>query len=347
MTMKQKSGSVWHGVVLSLGLLHCSSTDATPWEPTVTAGGGGSAGAPSGQTAGAPSSGGTVAAAGTGTVAGNAGAGAGAGTGGTGNGAGGVSGAGAGGASAGQAGSAVGGAAGATGSSCNNPDWKFCDDFEKYPLGTVPNGVFYPYKANNKPAVGPAIATTTERKVSGSQSVKFHVDNTGRAFIDTDAPFPMPNDKFYGRMMIYLAQAPQGAVHWDIVSAYGAGGPEDGGSGNYRWGGMFGHTMANHHPGDEPGNVNNQHPKANQWLCYEWMFDGPKRVLEVWIDDYDRTAADYGKLNQPTWNAPSPWTTLQVGWAHYQNEQKGGEVWIDDLVVDDQRIGCPDKASVP
>lgn len=341
---KHKSGAAWQGAVLSLGLLHCSSTDATPSAPPIESASGSAAGTPSAGAAATPSVGGMVSAAGNGLLqAGTSGAATG-----------GAGGAALGGASAGQ--TAVGGAAGVGGvasmagasSTTCTPDWKFCDDFEKYPLGSVPNGAFYPYANNNKSVNGPAIATTTERKVSGSQSVKFHVDNTGRAFIETDAPFPMPNDKFYGRMMIYLAQAPQGAVHWDIVSAYGKGGPEDSGSGNYRWGGMFGHTMANHHPGDQPLNVSNQHPKANQWLCYEWMFDGPNRILEVWIDDYDKTAADHGKLNAPaSWNAPSPWTTLQVGWAHYQAEQKGGEAWIDDLVVDDQRIGCPAKLAVP
>ncbi len=345
----------------------------------------GSGGAPAAASGGAPGTGGSVGTGGAGTGgaatggaatggaatggaatggAGTGGAGTGgAGTGGAGTGGAGTGGAGTGGAgtgglgmggtaaaggNAGQAGArgGTGGVGGSVPAACNNPNWKFCEDFEKYSVGTVPNGVFRPYAPN----YNATIATTTDRKVSGTKSVKFHVSTTGRAFIDTDAPFPMPNNAFYGRMMIFLAQVPPGAVHWDIVSAYGRGGAEASGTGNYRWGGMFGHTMANHHPGDQALNVTTQRPQPGKWLCYEWMFDGPARRLEVWIDDYDKTGAGttHGLLNAPTsWNAPNPFLTLQVGWAHYQTQQVGGDAWIDDLVVDEARIGCPDRASVP
>lgn len=251
-------------------------------------------------------------------------------------------------------GASADGAGGApvTSSACDNPSFLFCDDFESYTQGESPDGAWYEYSDQYG---APIIETSAQRAFSGSQSVNFRVSASGgRAFLNTDAPFPVPDDVFYGRMMIFLESVP-GSAHWDIISAYGG---DDVCGGNYRWGGQFGHTLANYHPGDCYQHFNSLVPVEGKWLCYEWKFDGPAKEMHAWIDDFEMNDSNHAVLtghgqgcanagncpanNYPgeEWVAPE-WSHLSIGWAHYQSEGEAPSTWIDDVVIDETRVGCP------
>lgn len=267
--------------------------------------------------------------------------------------------------SGGEVVSSVGGAAGtggapitgsggsmASSATCDNPAWTFCDDFESYSVGDAPDGGWY--EASDLYG-NPVIATSGERSFSGASSVNFRVNSGGgRAFLNTDVPFPAAGDVFYGRMMIFMESVPASA-HWDIISAYGDGGVCEG---NYRWGGQSGHTLANYHPGDCYQHFGNLVPEEGKWLCYEWKFDAPLSEMHVWIDDFEMNDTNHAVLSGSgqgcanagscppnphpgqQWVAPE-WAHLSIGWAHYQSEEQAPNTWIDDVVIDDERIGCP------
>jgi hypothetical protein len=46
-----------------------------------------------------------------------------------------------------------------------------------------------------------------------------------------------------------------------------------------------------------------------------------------------------GDLGKP-WTAPV-FSNLTIGWQQYQASSGPLELWLDDLVVDKTRIGCP------
>jgi hypothetical protein len=230
---------------------------------------------------------------------------------------------------------------------CSNSSWMFCEDFESYTTGTVPSGTNWTIYGNsdnrtNYDASGEwSIETSIVRATSGEKSAHFHVDSQGRAFINTTKPFPLK--AFYGRMMMYMDKLP-GTAHFDFVSAYGGNNENNG---NYVWGGQFGHIIANYHPGDCPRHYNNLIPKTKVWQCVEWKFDGNINEMELWIDDINQTGANHAVITNGqngngcgNWAAPSMFDTMSIGWAHYQQQDVGNDTWIDDLVIDDQRIGC-------
>ena len=41
------------------------------------------------------------------------------------------------------------------------------------------------------------------------------------------------------------------------------------------------------------------------------------------------------------WLAPPAFTTLHLGWERYQQPTNAQNLWVDDVVVSTERVGCP------
>lgn len=225
-----------------------------------------------------------------------------------------------------------------------------CEDFEAYPAGQGPAG---PWAVDTSQA---AVVVDETRAVSGSRSVRFTTeDGDGsyrRAFMSvTGAPvFPIDGNVMYGRMMIWLTAAPEGSVHWTNIQ--GEGDVEGMGfRGLSRYGGQHdGRLMANY----ETSGISTdcwQHSDTTipvgQWACFEWRFNGPNDEMSFWLDGApldDLTVIGMGEgcIGNDAgghWYSPI-YDTLRLGWEHYQ-ATSGKELWIDDVAVDVERIGCP------
>src|SRR6185369_11403053 len=113
--------------------------------------------------------------------------------------------------------SAGGGSQAGSGSADPCAGTLICDDFEKY---TGKPGTPWTVSTNNG-----AVAIDTTKFRSGKQSVKFSTtgaNNYQRAFIGLEgAPFPVANNAFYGRLMIYATSAANDGVHWTMIQAEG------------------------------------------------------------------------------------------------------------------------------
>ncbi len=97
----------------------------------------------------------------------------------------------------------------------------FCDDFEGY--ADTP-GTPWTVKKNAQGTV--AIDGAQHR--SGSKAVKFTTSGAAayqQAFISIDKPFPVANNAFYGRMMIYATKAANDGVHWTMIQGEGPAPP--------------------------------------------------------------------------------------------------------------------------
>jgi len=323
-------------------LAGCS--DSTP-----PATGGWSAGASS--VAGNSASAGS-AAAGASATAGNPGtSGSGGGTP-TGAGSGGVpaGGAGSGGVPAGGGGSPVAGAAGNTDSCAGT---LVCDDFESY---TGMPGA--PWKVNTNQGT---VAIDTARHQSGKQSVKFSTSGANtyqRAFIGIEgAPFPLADNAFYGRMMIYATGAANDGVHWTMIQAEGPVAAQGITNATVRYGGQqMKSLMANY---DSTGKKSDcwQHSATKMpegvWACMQWYFDGKTNTQKFWlngaaIDDLTTTGEGQGCIAHETndmWYFPQGFSKAYVGWESYQKDD-AREIWIDDVALSTRPIACPALAVI-
>jgi hypothetical protein len=322
--------------VCSIGWLGCNG-DATSG-PGMNAGGSSagstSAGSGSAGSAGYESSGGSLGASGSGSFAG----GSGTGTGGVLGGAGGTTSAGSGGAS-GQSGASTGGAGSCAGA-------LFCDDFESY---TTAPGAPWTVKKN---AQGNVLIDGAQHK-SGTHAVKFTTNGAmayQQAYIGLDKVFPVANNAFYGRMMIYTTKAPNDGVHWTMIQGEG---PATMGitRADVRYGGQHQQSlMANY---DSAGKASDcwQHSQTKmpegKWACMEWYFEGASNTQKFWldgkaVDDLTVTGQGQGCISHDTgdeWIFPT-FEHLYLGWESYQADDPR-EVWIDDVAIGTAKLGCP------
>jgi hypothetical protein len=265
-----------------------------------------------------------------------------------------------GGAGGSNAGAGPGGGGGTSADPCARA--VFCDDFDDDELSSPPPSPWAVQRGGSATAVVDGM-----HRVSGAQSVKFSVPTgPGRTFIAlANAPvFPVMNNAFFGRVMVWLDAAPTSAVHWTIVEASGLV-PSQTYHAAYRLGGqhpiMDGSTftgsqlMANYETPDSYGgngpssdcwrHANRIVLPTSRWSCVEWSYDGADDAMTMWLDGTEvlsvRGTGD-GCVSQ---NASYPWTapafdTLRLGWESYQTDG-ARTLWLDDVAISTERIGCP------
>jgi hypothetical protein len=225
-----------------------------------------------------------------------------------------------------------------------------CDDFESYGAGSAPGG---PWSVSEN--MGTVVVDET-RAVSGSRSVRFTTDGGGgtyrRAYMVVDgAPvFPAAGEVLWGRMMVWLDAVPEGSVHWTNIEAEG----DVTGMGFrslYRYGGQHdGRLMANYETrsvGSDCWQHSSTVMPVRTWACIEWRYDHASDQMEFWLDgtqldDLTVMGSGSGCIAHDTgdnWYAPV-FDTIRLGWEHYQATTPK-ELYIDDVALDDERIGCP------
>lgn len=86
---------------------------------------------------------------------------------------------------------------------------------------------------------------------------------------------------------------------------------------------------------------------VGRWACAEWFFDGPNAQMRFWLDGTELTdmgidQTGEGCVAQPadyTWVAPT-FSNIHVGWESYQADDERS-IWIDDVVIGSAKVGCP------
>jgi hypothetical protein len=232
-----------------------------------------------------------------------------------------------------------------------------CEDFEGYATGGTP-------KPNWRLSVtaGSRANIDETHAFSGAKSMHFfHPEGAvyREGYIRKEgAPLlPVAGNNLFGRMMVWLAAIP-GHVHWSNVQAKGRI-PVVGQEAQYNFGGSI-QYMANYARLSSSGLLDDCYTSSKsqipvkRWVCMEWQFDGSRDELRFWIDGQplaDATVIKSGtgcvkrtSVDNGLWRAPI-FTTLSLGWEHfiYSPTDKVGstDLWLDDVVVDGTRIGCP------
>lgn len=258
----------------------------------------------------------------------------------------------AGGAGASQAG---GGGAGAAAAAICPEGALFCDDFEN----AAPGAVAAPWRASTNQAT---VNVDQAQAFSGTNAVHVNAPQAGtyhRGYFALDQGssagiFPAVAQEMYGRAMMYLAELPNADAHWTFIQGEG---PSADGTHNalYRFGGQHengAQLMANY----ETTNISTdcwQHsatfmPTA-AWTCVEWRFSVATNEMQFWLNgnelsDIHVTGSGQGCVGQALngqWVAPPAFETLYLGWEHYQQTANPIDLWVDAVVVDTERVGCP------
>jgi len=331
-----------------------------PSEPVTAAGnaGTGQAGTTAAGSGGSAGSGGD-----SGGAGGSAGSGAGkGGSGGSGGSSGGNAGSNSGGGGAGGASGGAGGTGGDAGASDGGtgdggadpgffgdsrctPDLLLCEDFEAASLDTTRWQI-------QSSGANPVIDDT--RAARGMRSVHFATDDNGLSLIHTTEPFPVANNRYYGRLFVWFDSMPTAPewAHWTIAAS-----ETDADDTEIRVGGQYDNTInrfgvgTDHGPTGDWTNLDEDPGDpvpVRTWVCVEWLHDGAADVTDFWWDGVARpslhtTATDHGGSSSAEYLMPDI-DSMFVGWWLYQagTVPDHFDVWIDEVAIDDERIGCVD-----
>jgi hypothetical protein len=154
----------------------------------------------------------------------------------------------------------------------------------------------------------------------------------------------------FARAMVYMPAA-AGGLHTTIIQGSGPPAGATTGTAYYK----FGHTFADKFMVNYAGGFGtcndcnvvstSTHP-PDQWVCIEWQWDTANSTQRYWLNSVELTDA-YTTLQgspmaptQAAWPAPRL-EALELGWETYIFDLGPAELWFDDVVLDDERIGCP------
>jgi hypothetical protein len=241
----------------------------------------------------------------------------------------------------------------------------FCDDFEDGATGELPAS---PWKEEMYGS-GARIAIDEQRAFSGRKSMHVFAPKgaprRGYIAIHEEPVFPAAHRKMFGRIMIWLDAAPVALegkpdVHWTLLQGEGRS-AEDTYNSIYRLGAerQSGVGLKANFETTPPVRTDCRRHSARElpiakWTCVEWHFDGEKNEMQYWLDGTEledihvterANAPDSNCIHQDdlhgTWLAPPAFQSLYLGLERYDATQNDQNLWIDDVVVSESRIGCP------
>lgn len=180
--------------------------------------------------------------------------------------------------------------------------------------------------------------------VDGRLRVELGSADGGHGFLRTTAPFPVPDNRFFGRVMAHIS--PESPSNHSYLFA--AAGTLDGSTARYRLdsnsGGLL-NSRYTHASVPQHGGWRKNGPMAEHetWTCIEWEFDGSTNSLRFWFDGvWNEEMSVDGAVEDPPWIAPE-FSYFEVGYHTYQAPTNGDSfVFLyDDLVLATDRVGCP------
>ncbi len=232
-------------------------------------------------------------------------------------------------------------------SRCAQADVQLCEDFESGVLDTTT------WTVNGTAPVIDGI-----HAARGTKALHITKAGNGLSYIRETKTFPAVNNTYFGRIFAYFDQLPTAPgmtyAHWTFVAASGTGvqgeirlsgqlqnmlnhfgvgtdsGTSDGGTGDW--------TNSDNDPKGAPMAV-----PTGTWVCIEWMHKGDTNETRFWWNDTEHpslyTSATQHGGNMNPYDLPQ-FTNVWMGWQEYQASTEPFEMWIDEIAIDKDRIGC-------
>ncbi len=252
---------------------------------------------------------------------------------------------------------AVAALAGAFAAQSAEPASDFLDDFEKHAPGQVPGA---PWKEETYNS-GAIVLVDGLHAFSGRQAM--HVTTPrganyrrGYVAIHLRGPLPQLQAGMFGRTMVWLDALPDtGPLHWTLLQGEGR-------SADDRYNSIYRLGLEQHGGTQFMANFETTPPvttdcrrqskralPVRRWACVEWHFDIASNEMQFWIDGrqitrvQDRTAANScrGADLGGQWLAPPRFDSLYLGFERYGDSANDQDLWIDDVALSRQRLGCP------
>ena len=228
----------------------------------------------------------------------------------------------------------------------------FCDNFEQAATGALTA----PWRTSANQAT---VVVDTAQAFDGTNAVHVNAPQAGtyhRGYFALDAVnYPGAEREMYGRAMVYLPVLPNADVHWTFIQGEGLAAD---GTHNalYRYGGQHQNgagLMANYETNNNVSTDCWDHSASviptEQWTCVEWHFTVATNDMQFWLNGTeltdihvtDRGEGCVGQALNGQWLAPPEFQTLYLGWEHYQQTMNPIDLYMDAIVVDTKKIGCP------
>lgn len=268
----------------------------------------------------------------------------------------------AGGSAGGSTGGSGGSTAGSAGSSSAGCDGHLlCEDFESFDVGAPPSGRW----TITKNGTGTSLVVDSVNKHSGAKAAHFsgslkssnsvHMSTTGAPL------FPVAGNTLFVRFMMYVKTYPGSQneeMHTRLLWIGSSGMVLDTSGGGITtnnnkvyametYNGIGVERLSSGHYRDTSQRMSAA-PNLGQWLCWEMEVDnagGPPAgvkgaaLTHLWRQGTELKLAVKGGESE-TWGAV-PFEKLNVSFFAYQTAAEPSDFWIDDLVMDTKRIGCP------
>ena len=221
----------------------------------------------------------------------------------------------------------------------------YCDDFDSYGAMTVTDGMTVgPWKAS---VAGATLAIDSTNGYHGGSAlhVTMPAGTTVHGWLgQTSTSGLVAGDNLYGRAMIYYSNTggndlPKGVHSWFFQTAGTSSELAMTAQINMGTGGATAQPQLNYHPGDiskRGGSIT-----AGAWHCVQWEYDGsgspPADTAKVWIDGVP-------VIDLPAstgWKMATPWTSMELGFTHFQTTTNAVDVYLDDFALDAAMIPCP------
>ncbi|MES1207337.1 MAG: hypothetical protein ABUS79_15475, partial [Pseudomonadota bacterium] len=244
---------------------------------------------------------------------------------------------------AGTTGTGGGAAAGHAGTASCPAGTFICEDFEAYPTGAAPAGIW----SKNTRGSG-TIAVDATRAFSGANAL--HVTGT----INADAahittPVSGTGNTTFVRFMMYTLGYPSSSgVHSHLarIGTTADSGPDSAYSLS-SYNGTAIEKVDSIYLRDTTTHLNDANMK-NRWVCLEYEIDKTggvgKVVPHIWVDGKELTLAAAGSSTHAgtstSWD-PIAFEKFTIGLDGNQVDAVKGDFWIDDVIVAPSRVGCP------
>lgn len=251
-------------------------------------------------------------------------------------------------ATGGQPGSEAGGAAGGTffgESRCAQAGLLLCDGFEGESIDTT----LWTVGKNGTNSV----ELSREHAARGGRSLHVRTQN-GFAYVKNQSVFPVPQNHYFGRMFVRVQRySTVDWAHWTVAEAAGIG---DGSL--IRVGGQYRTDLQKNRYGvgsdggptgdwtrhDNDPNGTPEEPKVGAWVCLEWEHKGSTNETRMFVDgvlhpSLSTTVTDHGGTSGTSYVLPD-FTSIWFGFWQYQSDPAPFDVWIDEVALDLERIGC-------
>jgi hypothetical protein len=226
---------------------------------------------------------------------------------------------------------------------CDNPDLLVCEDFEGAAIGAYPDG--WDKRATGT-WLGNTMGTADDDAYRGAQSLRIAGGETGAQWLSYVGGLGELATAHWGRMFVRVqTPAPwptDGVLHGDVFEARGPYGENN--TNSVRWGIVenteqrFQWIYNVQRSTDEFGTGTDYvYQWDGEWFCMEWHHDQATQEATLWLDGVEVEAISQSAEMNP--EIPV-FDDISVGWANYQIASPEFVVHIDDVALDDARIGC-------